>query len=63
MAGLKVVAVKVNSDGTLDLHDLRAKAEKHKDNLAAFMVRFSIPTGFILSISWLDNIPFNIRSL
>jgi glycine dehydrogenase len=39
MAGLKVVAVKVNSDGTLDLHDLKAKAEKHKDNLAAFMVR------------------------
>lgn len=38
MAGLKVVAVKVHSDGNLDLDDLRAKAEKHKDNLAAFMV-------------------------
>ncbi|KAF8743667.1 hypothetical protein AX14_001203, partial [Amanita brunnescens Koide BX004] len=38
MAGLKVVAVKVNSDGTLDLHDLKAKAEKHRKNLAAFMV-------------------------
>jgi glycine dehydrogenase len=38
MAGLKVVAVKVHLDGNLDLADLRAKAEKHKDNLAAFMV-------------------------
>lgn len=47
MAGLKVVAVKVNGDGTLDLHDLRAKAEKHKDHLAAFMVRLPLPSGFI----------------
>jgi len=38
MAGLKVVAVKVHPDGNLDLEDLRTKAEKHKDNLAAFMV-------------------------
>lgn len=43
MAGLKVVAVKVHPDGNLDLDDLRAKAEKHKDNLAAFMVgRFTM---------------------
>lgn len=63
MAGLKVVAVKVNSDGTLDLHDLKAKAEKHKDNLAAFMVRLPFPSGFILLIFWPDNIPFNVRSL
>ena len=40
MAGLKVVAVKVHSHGDLDLDDLRAKAEKHKDNLAAFMVNW-----------------------
>lgn len=38
MAGLKVVPVKAHADGNLDLEDLRAKAEKHKDNLAAFMV-------------------------
>jgi len=38
MAGLKVVAVKVHSDGNLDLEDLRTKAGKHKDNLAALMV-------------------------
>ena len=40
MAGLKVVAAKVHPDGNLDLDDLRAKAEKHKDNLAAFMVNW-----------------------
>lgn len=38
MAGLKVVAVKVHTDGNLDLEDLRVKAEKHKNNLAALMV-------------------------
>jgi glycine cleavage system protein P-like pyridoxal-binding family len=39
MAGLKVVPVKSLQDGSLDLTDLREKAEKHKDNLAALMVR------------------------
>jgi glycine dehydrogenase len=38
MAGLKVVPVKSLLDGSLDLEDLKAKAVKHKDNLAAFMV-------------------------
>lgn len=38
MAGLKVVSVKVHTDGNLDLVDLQTKAEKHKDKLAAFMV-------------------------
>ena len=38
MAGLKVIPVKSLADGSLDLEDLKAKAEKHKDNLAAFMV-------------------------
>ena len=39
MAGLKVVPVKTLVDGSLDLEDLKEKAAKHKDNLAAFMVR------------------------
>ena len=39
MAGLKVVPVKTLADGSLDLEDLKEKAIKHKDNLAAFMVR------------------------
>lgn len=41
MAGLKVVAVKVLPDGSLDMDDLRAKANLHKKNLAAFMVSIS----------------------
>jgi len=39
MAGFKVVPVKSLPDGSLDLADLNAKAEKHKANLAACMVR------------------------
>jgi len=43
MAGLKVVPVKSLPDGSLDIADLRTKAEQHKDDLAAFMV--SIASG------------------
>jgi glycine cleavage system P protein (glycine dehydrogenase) len=39
MAGLKVVAVKTRLDGTLDIEDLKSKAERYSENLAAFMVR------------------------
>lgn len=45
MAGMKVVAVKTLSDGTIDLDDLRAKAEKHKDVLAATMITEPGTTG------------------
>ncbi len=38
MAGLKVIPVKALADGSLDLADLKMKAEKHKDNLSSFMV-------------------------
>ncbi|RDX51060.1 glycine dehydrogenase [Lentinus brumalis] len=45
MAGLKVVPVKTHADGNLDLEDLRSKAEKHKDNLAAFMITYPSTFG------------------
>ncbi|KAJ7293156.1 glycine dehydrogenase [Mycena rebaudengoi] len=45
MAGLKVVSVKVHADGNLDLEDLQAKAEKHKDKLAAFMITYPSTFG------------------
>ncbi|KAF7303298.1 Glycine cleavage system P protein [Mycena kentingensis (nom. inval.)] len=45
MAGLKVVSVKVLADGNLDLEDLKAKAEKHKDKLAAFMITYPSTFG------------------
>ncbi|KAH9937284.1 glycine cleavage system P-protein-domain-containing protein [Fomitopsis serialis] len=34
-----------HADGNLDLEDLRAKAEKHKDNLAAFMITYPSTFG------------------
>ena len=64
MAGLKVVAIKVHPDGNLDLEDLRTKAEKHKDNLAAFMV--AIPPFLCASpqlTGILDHIPIDLRCL
>lgn len=45
MAGMRVVAVKVLTDGSLDLADLKEKAEKHKDDLAAFMVTYPSTFG------------------
>ena len=48
MAGLKVVPVKSLQDGSLDLEDLLVKAEKHKDNLAAFMVRDRMSNEFAI---------------
>ncbi|KAJ3516086.1 hypothetical protein NLJ89_g1347 [Agrocybe chaxingu] len=45
MAGLKVVSIKVHNDGNLDLEDLRAKAEKYRDNLAAFMITYPSTFG------------------
>lgn len=45
MAGMKVVVVKANENGNIDVDDLRAKAEKHKDNLAALMVTYPSTHG------------------
>lgn len=42
---MKVVGVKNLSDGSLDLEDLRSKAVKHKDNLAAFMITYPSTFG------------------
>jgi glycine cleavage system protein P-like pyridoxal-binding family len=39
-AGMKVVPIKSTDDGDIDFDDLRAKAEKHADNLAAIMVTY-----------------------
>ncbi|ODQ83016.1 hypothetical protein BABINDRAFT_159492 [Babjeviella inositovora NRRL Y-12698] len=45
MAGMKVVAVKCLNDGSLDLIDLKAKAVKHADNLAAAMITYPSTYG------------------
>ena len=45
MTGMKVVAVKTDDNGNIDVDDLRAKAEKHADNLAALMVTYPSTHG------------------
>ncbi|WP_111709471.1 aminomethyl-transferring glycine dehydrogenase [Lutibacter citreus] len=45
MAGMKVVVTKSTEDGNIDIADLRAKAELHKDSLAAIMVTYPSTHG------------------
>ncbi|MEM7356407.1 MAG: aminomethyl-transferring glycine dehydrogenase, partial [Acidobacteriota bacterium] len=45
MAGMRVVVVACDDDGNIDVGDLRAKAEKHSDNLAALMVTYPSTHG------------------
>jgi len=45
LAGMQVVVVASRSDGTIDLDDLRAKAEKHAANLGALMVTYPSTHG------------------
>lgn len=45
LAGFQVVVVAANPDGTIDLSDLRAKAEKHQDKLGALMVTYPSTHG------------------
>ncbi len=45
MAGMKVVVTKSTEGGNIDVDDLREKALKHKDNLAALMVTYPSTHG------------------
>jgi glycine dehydrogenase len=45
MVGMRVVVVAALDDGTVDLVDLRAKCEEHKDQLAAIMVTYPSTHG------------------
>ncbi len=45
MAGMKVVVVKTDERGDIDMDDLKVKVEKHKDNLAALMVTYPSTHG------------------
>ncbi|MEO6771435.1 MAG: aminomethyl-transferring glycine dehydrogenase [Kofleriaceae bacterium] len=45
MAGMQVVVVASTPDGTIDLADLRNKAEQHRHNLAALMVTYPSTHG------------------
>lgn len=45
MAGLKVVVVKCDENGNIDVNDLREKAAKYKDNLSCLMVTYPSTHG------------------
>ena len=45
MAGMKVVVVNSDEDGSIDVADLNAKAEEHSENLAAIMVTYPSTHG------------------
>ncbi|MEV0236774.1 aminomethyl-transferring glycine dehydrogenase [Nonomuraea sp. NPDC050786] len=45
MAGMRVVVVACDSDGNIDLADLDAKIDKHRDRLAAIMVTYPSTHG------------------
>ncbi|HET7623981.1 MAG TPA: aminomethyl-transferring glycine dehydrogenase, partial [Verrucomicrobiae bacterium] len=45
MAGMKVIAVACDENGNIDVADLRAKAEAHKNNLSCLMVTYPSTHG------------------
>jgi glycine dehydrogenase len=45
MAGMQVVPIACDNDGNIDVEDLRAKAAKHADKLAALMVTYPSTHG------------------
>jgi len=45
MAGMQVVVVACDDKGNVDMADLRAKAEEHKDDLAAMMITYPSTHG------------------
>ena len=45
MAGMKVVVVACDDHGNIDVDDLRAKAEKHSENLASLMITYPSTHG------------------
>lgn len=52
LAGMKVVVVKCDDDGNIDLDDLKTKAAKYSDTLAALMITYPSTHGvFEASIS------------
>ncbi len=45
MCGMRIVVVKCDSKGNIDVQDLRAKAEEHKDDLSCLMVTYPSTHG------------------
>jgi glycine dehydrogenase len=45
MAGMRVVVVRTDADGNIDIADLRAKAKEHRDDLSVLMVTYPSTHG------------------
>ena len=45
MAGMRVVPVEVAQDGSIDFHDLQAKAVAHSKDLGALMITYPSTNG------------------
>ena len=45
MAGMKVVVVKCDDDGNVDMEDLKARVEEHDDRLSALMITYPSTHG------------------
>ena len=45
MAGMKIVVTKCDEQGNIDVTDLKAKAEEHKDNLSCTMITYPSTHG------------------
>lgn len=45
MMGLRVVVVKTDDDGNIDMEDLRAKADEHRDQLSCMMITYPSTHG------------------
>ena len=45
LAGLKVQVIQCDDDGNVDMSDLKAKIEEHKENLAALMITYPSTHG------------------
>jgi len=45
MAGMKVIVVACDENGNIDVDDLRAKAEKHSENLSSLMITYPSTHG------------------
>ena len=45
LAGMKIVVVKGDEHGNIDVDDFRAKAEKHRDNLSSTMITYPSTHG------------------
>jgi glycine cleavage system protein P-like pyridoxal-binding family len=52
LAGMTVVVVKSDAKGNVDFEDLKAKADKHKDNLAALMITYPSTYGVFEEVSY-----------